>query len=149
MASKKGGRRAQVQAALDSWFDAGPVEKAEPKKKPTRKTRRAGEGASKKKQEGAPAAASAPRPDLKVVPPPAASPQKKKVQATFQLPPELLEEARDTVVALAGPPESLTLATLVARGIERELQALRKKHNDGERFPSRQSPLRQGRPIGS
>src|SRR5207249_4602889 len=35
-----------------------------------------------------------------------------KVRATFNLPRELVEEARDTVVALAGPPHRLTLAKL-------------------------------------
>jgi len=143
MAAKKGSRRAQVQAALDSWLDATPEEKAPRKKKAKRRTR-TGKGSADKSTR-----TRAPEPKPEPSPTPAPEPPRKKIQATFQLPPELLEEARDTVVALAGPPESLTLATLVARGIERELAALRERYNDGERFPERKAPLRQGRPIGS
>ena len=48
------------------------------------------------------------------------APKRTKVRATFNLPYDLIEEARDTVVALAGPPQ----------------------------FPARTEEVRAGRPIG-
>lgn len=72
-----------------------------------------------------------------------------KVRATFHIPKALLEEARDAVVALLGPPERLTLATFAETAIRRELGRLKKKHNAGEDFPTRSAELRGGRPIGS
>ena len=77
---------------------------------------------------------------------PASSP---KVRATFHLPKDLLEEARDTVVALSGPPSRLTLAELAETALRREVTRLKKKHNRGEAFPPRGGDLRGGRPIGS
>lgn len=70
-----------------------------------------------------------------------------KVRATFHLPADLFEEARDAVVYLSGPPTRLTLAALAENAIRRELNRLKKQHNDGESFPRRQEALRGGRPI--
>jgi len=75
-------------------------------------------------------------------------PRPAKVRATFQLPEDLLEHARDAVVALAST-EQLTLAELVEQAIGRELERLQQEHNAGQRFPQRRRPLRPGRPIGS
>jgi hypothetical protein len=72
-----------------------------------------------------------------------------KVRATFHLPTDLVEAARDTVVALSGPPLRLTLAALVEAGIRREIERLKKAENAGKPFPRRASDLRGGRPIGS
>lgn len=72
-----------------------------------------------------------------------------KVRATFHLSKDLLEEARDTVVALSGPPVRLTLAELAETALRREVARLKKKHNGGEAFPPRGGDLRGGRPIGS
>ena len=72
-----------------------------------------------------------------------------KVRATFHIPEDLLEECRNTVVALSGPPERLTLAMVAETALRRELQRLKKKHNGGEDFPARDGELRGGRPIGS
>ena len=80
--------------------------------------------------------------------PPETSPRRAKVRATFQLPQELLERARDAVVALAST-EQLTLAELVERAIDHEIEHLQNTHNRGEPFPHRRRPLRPGRPIGS
>jgi hypothetical protein len=75
-------------------------------------------------------------------------PKPAKVRATFQLPQDLLERARDAVVALAST-EQLTLAELVEQAIDHELERLRREHNRGEVFPHRRRPLRPGRPIAS
>jgi hypothetical protein len=72
-----------------------------------------------------------------------------KVRATFHIPEHLLNELRDCVVYLSGPPERLTLASLAERALEAELRRLRKKHTAGEAFPKRDGALRGGRPIGS
>jgi len=72
-----------------------------------------------------------------------------KVRATFHLPEDLVEEARDAVVHLSGPPVRLTLAALAEDALRRELARLRRKHNDGEPWPKRDGNLKGGRPIGS
>jgi hypothetical protein len=72
-----------------------------------------------------------------------------KVRATFHLPAALVDEARNAVVTLAGPPVRLTLARLVEDGIRRELDRLRKAHHDGKPFPARAANLVGGRPIRS
>lgn len=72
-----------------------------------------------------------------------------KVRATFHIPKDLLEQARDTVVALSGPPTRLTLAALAERALRAELDRLKKKHNKGANFPAREADLKGGRPIGS
>ena len=72
-----------------------------------------------------------------------------KVRATFHIPGELLEEARDAVVALSGPPARLTLAALAEEALRRELKRLKKAYNEGHDFPPRSGDLRGGRPIGS
>lgn len=71
-----------------------------------------------------------------------------KAHATFHLSVEIVDEARDAVSALAGPPLHLTLAELVDRALRAELGRLRKQHNGGEPFPKRRAPIRSGRPIG-
>lgn len=73
--------------------------------------------------------------------------KKVKVRATFHLPAELFEEARDAVVFLSGPPNRLTLAAFAESAISRELKRLKKLHNNGEPFPKRQEDLKGGRPI--
>jgi len=74
----------------------------------------------------------------------------RKVRATFHIPEDLLEEARNAAVALSGPPHRLTLATLAEVALRNEIERLRKEHNDGQAFPEREEgSLRGGRPIGS
>ena len=72
---------------------------------------------------------------------------RRKVRATFHLPLELVDEARNATVALSGPPTRLTLARLVENGIRRELRDLREQHNGGLEFPARSGELVGGRPI--
>jgi hypothetical protein len=75
-------------------------------------------------------------------------PKPVKVRATFQIPQELLERARNAVVALAST-EQITLAELVEQAIDHEVERLQQEHNRGEAFPRRRRALRPGRPIGS
>ena len=73
-----------------------------------------------------------------------------KVRATFHIPEDLLNEARNTVVALSGPPHRLTLAKLAERALRHELDRLRDERPGGQRgnaFPQRAHDLRGGRPI--
>jgi hypothetical protein len=62
-----------------------------------------------------------------------------------------MDEIRDTVVALSGPPERLTMASFAESALRRELKRLRgqRRGDDrGEAFPQREGPVRSGRPIG-
>jgi len=80
---------------------------------------------------------------------PAAEPTR-KVRATFHIPEDLLEAARDATVALSGPPHRLTLATLAESALRNEIERLRAEHHNGRAFPTREpGTLRGGRPIGS
>lgn len=74
----------------------------------------------------------------------------RKVRATFHIPEDLLEDARDAAVALSGPPYRLTLATLAETALRNEIERLRSQCHDGRPFPTREEgSLRGGRPIGS
>lgn len=72
-----------------------------------------------------------------------------KVRATFHIPADLLSDLRDAVVALSGPPDRLTLASLAERALRVELERLQRERNKGRPFPPRSGELRGGRPIGS
>ena len=72
-----------------------------------------------------------------------------KVRATLYLPEELLEEARDAVVHLAGNPVRLTLTKLAERALRSTLQELKDHYNDGQDFPERLEDLKGGRPIAA
>jgi hypothetical protein len=72
-----------------------------------------------------------------------------RVRATFHLPLDLVEEARNATVALSGPPTRLTLARLVETALRREVERLRHTHHGGDPFPARAADLVGGRPIGS
>lgn len=72
-----------------------------------------------------------------------------RAKITFSLPDDLLEECRNAVDFLSGPPTRLTFAALVERALRRELASLRGKHCEGNAFPSREGPLRTGRPLRS
>jgi hypothetical protein len=75
-----------------------------------------------------------------------------KVRATFQLPEALLNEVRNTVVALSGPPHRLTMAKLAENALRNEVERLKEARNGrqrGQEFPQRTDDVRTGRPIGS
>lgn len=69
------------------------------------------------------------------------------VRVTYALPAELVAETRNAVVALAGPPERLTLSGLVVSALRKELERLRKAHNAGEPFSGSGTALKGGRPL--
>lgn len=71
----------------------------------------------------------------------------RKVRATFHLPAALVEDAKNAVVALSGPPVRLTLAGLVRDALARELERLRNAHHKGKPWPPRAAPLVGGRPV--
>jgi hypothetical protein len=72
-----------------------------------------------------------------------------KVRATLYLPQELLDEARDAAVFLAGYPARLTLTKLAENAFRAELLRLKQLYNDGRDFPPRDEDLRGGRPIAA
>ena len=76
--------------------------------------------------------------------------RQRKVRATFHIPEDLLNEARNTVVALSGPPDRMTLAKLAENALRHELDRLREERQGNQRgseFPQREHDLRGGRPI--
>ena len=72
-----------------------------------------------------------------------------KVRATLYIPQDLLEEARDAAVHLAGYPARLTLTKLAENAFRAELRRLKTLYNDGRDFPPREEDLRGGRPIAA
>lgn len=76
-------------------------------------------------------------------------PQSPKVRATLYLPEDVLEEARDAAVHLAGYPARLTLTKLAEQAFRAELARLKLLYNDGRDFPPRDADLRGGRPIAA
>jgi hypothetical protein len=77
---------------------------------------------------------------------PAPSP---KVRATLYLPQDLLDEARDAAVHLAGYPLRLTLTKLAEQAFRAELERLKVAYNGGCDFPPREEDLKGGRPIAA
>ena len=75
--------------------------------------------------------------------------RKAKVRATIYLPEDLLDEARDAAVFLAGYPVRLTLTALAENAFRTELERLKALYNDGQNFPAREGQLRGGRPIAA
>ncbi|HEX4130531.1 MAG TPA: hypothetical protein VHZ24_10830 [Pirellulales bacterium] len=72
-----------------------------------------------------------------------------KVRATLYLPADVLEEARNAAVYLAGYPARLTLTALAENALRAELRRLKDRYNDGKDFPPREEDLRGGRPIAA
>jgi hypothetical protein len=72
-----------------------------------------------------------------------------KVRATLYLPQDILDEARDATVHLAGNPARLTLTKLAENAFRAELRRLKALYNDGRDFPRRDEDLRGGRPIAA
>jgi len=65
------------------------------------------------------------------------------------LAPELLDEARNATVFLAGYPVRLTLTRLVEQALRAELRRLKDTYNRGAEFPPRTEELKGGRPIAA
>jgi len=72
-----------------------------------------------------------------------------KVRATIYLTREVLDEARDAAVHLAGYPARLTLTQFAENAFRAELRRLKALYNDGQDFPRRGEELRGGRPIAA
>lgn len=72
-----------------------------------------------------------------------------KVRATFYVSEDVLEEARNATVHLAGNPVRLTLTKLAETALRRELARLKDTYNRGEEFPPRDEDLKGGRPIAA
>ena len=72
-----------------------------------------------------------------------------KVRATIYLSQDVLEEARNAVVYLAGFPAHLTLTKLAEDSLRKELQRLKDLYHDGKDFPKRNENLKGGRPIAA
>ena len=72
-----------------------------------------------------------------------------KIRATLYLTYDLLDEARNAAVHLAGYPARLTLTKLVDNALCEELRRLKDRYNDGRSFPPRDEDLRGGRPIAA
>jgi hypothetical protein len=72
-----------------------------------------------------------------------------KVRATLYLPRDILNEARNAAVFLAGPPARLTLTKLAENALRAELERLKERFNEGNDFPERDEELRGGRPIAA
>ncbi len=72
-----------------------------------------------------------------------------KVRATLYLSAEVLNEARNAAVHLAGYPARMTLTKLAEEALRRELERLQERYNGGQPFPDRGEDLRGGRPIAA
>ena len=72
-----------------------------------------------------------------------------KVRATIYLPADVLDEARNAAVHLAGYPARLTLTKLAENALRAELRRLKAMYNNGQDFPDRDEDLRGGRPIAA
>lgn len=76
-------------------------------------------------------------------------PSSPKVRATLYISADLLNEARNAAVFLAGYPARLTLTKLAEEALREELRRLKALYNAGEDFPQRDEDLRGGRPIAA
>ena len=75
--------------------------------------------------------------------------QTPKVRATLYLSAEVINEARNAAVYLAGYPARLTLTKLAESALRAELERLKEKYNGGADFPERDEELQGGRPIAA
>lgn len=74
-----------------------------------------------------------------------AIPRKQKVNARISG--ALLEEIRDCVVSLSGPPHGLTMDEFAEEAYRRELDRLKRSHNSGQPFARRPYNPRPGRRV--
>jgi hypothetical protein len=70
-----------------------------------------------------------------------------KTKASFLIPEETLDAARDAVAFLSGPPLHLTLAELADAALRAEILRLQQEHHGGQPFPPRKSKIKTGRPV--
>jgi hypothetical protein len=79
----------------------------------------------------------------------AANSESPKVRATLYVSAEVLNEARNAAVHLAGYPARLTLTKLAEDALRNELERLKDRYNGGHNFPDRTEDLKGGRPIAA
>ena len=84
--------------------------------------------------------ADAPRPRVVTV-----ETRKQKVNA--RVPAALLDDVRDCVVALSGPPHGLTMDGFAEEAYRRELERLGRKYSAGKPFPRRPYNPKPGRRV--
>ncbi len=72
-----------------------------------------------------------------------------KVRATLYLSADVLDQARNAAVHLAGYPARLTLTKLAENALRAEIERLKRAYNDGQDFPHRAEELKGGRPIAA
>lgn len=72
-----------------------------------------------------------------------------RIRATLYLPADVLDEARNATVFLAGYPARMTLAKLAESAFRAEIQRLQDLYNHGAPFPHRDEELKGGRPIAA
>jgi len=77
------------------------------------------------------------------------SKQEPKVRATLYLSAEILDQARNAAVHLAGYPARLTLTKLAENALRAEIKRLKDQYHQGKDFPPRESDLTGGRPIAA
>lgn len=71
-----------------------------------------------------------------------------KIKASFYVSSALVDECRDAVAFLAGPPLHLSLSQLVEEALREKLARLKEEFSDGQPFPPHRGKVRAGRPIG-
>lgn len=71
--------------------------------------------------------------------------RKQKVNA--RIPAVLLDEVRDCVVALSGPPHGMTMDQFAEEAYRRELHRLTREHSSGKPFPARPYDPKPGRRV--
>jgi hypothetical protein len=76
-------------------------------------------------------------------------PSSAKLRATLYISADVLDQARDAAVYLAGYPARLTLTKLVEDALRIELNRLKNQYLAGEEFPHRGEDLKGGRPIAA
>jgi hypothetical protein len=62
---------------------------------------------------------------------------------------DVLDQARNAAVHLAGYPARMTLAKLAETALRAELKRLKDVYNNGQDFPPRDADLQGGRPIAA
>lgn len=70
-----------------------------------------------------------------------------KQKLNCRIPFELADSIRDCVVALSGPPHGLTVDAFAEEAFRREIDRLRRSHNDGEPFDKRPYDPKPGRRV--
>lgn len=71
-----------------------------------------------------------------------------KLRVTFHISVDVIERVRNTVVALCGPPDFLSMGGFAADALVQHCRQWERKRNRGGRFDARSVQPRTGRPPG-